>query len=124
MRLLIVLAHVFNLTLLEFLTHEDLSLITSFNTERLSNEDIQRALSILSENMQTEIDGVGLSLSDLSIRSGADKLSQLTPILNGQPSSLFYRLAQVCKALTQPEEDIFAPLWRVLEEVSTLTPRA
>lgn len=124
MRLLIVLAHVFNLTLLEFLTYEDLSLITSFNTERLSREDIQKALNILSENMQTELDGVDLSLSDLHIRSGVEKLSQLNPILNGQPSSLFYRLAQICRALLQPEEDIFAPLWRLLEGVSTLTPRA
>ena len=115
------IAHFFNIDLATLLLHhENLSFLRAMNTERLPDELIQNSLNILSQNIQNEIDTRHLTLRDLHLRSGANRLSELEAILNGQMTVTYSQLITICKALLQQDEDPFVLLQHLLNGVSTL----
>ena len=118
---LIRVAHFFNIDLVMLLlTYENLSSLQAVNLERLSNEAIQINLNTLAENIQKEMEIRNLSLDDLHVQSGVNPVHDLEPILNGQMTTTYSQLLNVCRGLLQPDEDPFALLERLLNGVSTL----
>ena len=122
LQILLRIAHIFNLSLLEFLFHEDISSLQPVNLERLSNDAVQNALNTLSENIQAEMITASMSLSDLKVQTGVRLLADLERVLNGEVTATYYRLAQICGALLKSdEEDPFAILQDLLRGVSTVS---
>ena len=120
LQILLRIAHIFNLSLLEFLFHEDISSLQPVNLERLSNDAVQNALNTLSENIQAEMITASMSLSDLKVQTGVRLLADLDPVLNGEVTATYYRFVQICRALLKPNEDPFTPIERLLRGVSTV----
>ena len=115
-------AHIFNLGLSEFLFHENISLLQPVNLKKLPDKAVQVALSTLSENIQVEMENIGMSPIDLQIQTGVPSLSDLERVLNGEITATYYSFAQICSALLEDdEEDLFDPLKRLLRDVSTVS---
>ena len=114
------IAHVFNLGLLEFLFHEDISSLQPVNLERLPDEAVQIALNTLSENIQVEMMNTGISLHDLQVQTGVRFLNGLERVLNGEITATYYRFVQIFRALLKSDEDSADLMRRLLRGVSTV----
>ena len=118
---LLITSHVFNVDLATLLIHhEDPSSLKPVNLERLPDEIAQNSLNILAQNIQNEMDARHLTLRDLQLRSGANRLRELEPILNGKVKATYSQLINICKGLLEPNEDPFVLLQRLLNGVSTI----
>lgn len=102
------LAHFFGITpfqLLGFQSSLEQIDPANFTDERLSeykpptNEEIERAMDRLRDNIQRQKDHAFISDQDLQIRLTIDELKKLDPILYGENTATLFRLLQVAEAL-------------------------
>lgn len=119
LRALLRIAHLFDISLSHLLGHEDISSLQPVRLNNLPEASLQESLNTLSQNIQRDMDALNLSLVDLTARINSVNVRSryLEVILNRHTNATYYRLAQICKGLLQPAEDIFAPMQRLLEGV-------
>ena len=102
--------HISGITFPQFAGNEDLrSLINPdhLNLERLPESVVTNALATLSSNIQRKLTDNRMSLSDLQIRMGAFRLTELNPILNGSLTVTTRKAVEVAQELDSDLPELF-----------------